>query len=133
MGRGRYCEGLDDAGKLAELLGDAVTLASQQRHLGTGVLDHTPCLRAKLVRLLPGLGDDGRTLGPGPAELVVGGALTAENLPGHLLTQRAGALLGLGQAVTRPLVRLRCIRLGVLASTSGVTLTSGAGRVRRAP
>ena len=60
-------EGLDDAGELAELLGDAVALACEQCHLGSGVLDDTPCLCAELVRLLAGRRDQRRALGPGPS------------------------------------------------------------------
>src|SRR3954447_16022358 len=127
MGGGRYGEGLDDTGELAELLGDAFTLPDQQRHLGTGVLDDTPCLRAELVCFVPGLRDDGGTFGARPSELFVGGALATEHLLRRLLAEGPRALLGLGQPVARPLAGLRGVRLGVLADAGGVAL---AGRPR---
>jgi hypothetical protein len=123
MGRGRYGEGLDDAGELPELLRDALALPRQQRHLGTGFLDDTPCLRAELVRLLSGFGDDGGALGPGSAQLVVRGALAAEDLLGDLLAEPPGALLGLGEAVARPLDRVGGVCLGVLSDACCVLFT----------
>src|SRR5690242_11011069 len=122
MCRGRYGEGLDDAGQLAQLLGDAFALSCQQRYLGTGILDDTPCLRSQLVRLPTGLRDDVGALTTSATELVVRGALAAENVLGHLLPQGPSTLLRLGQAVARPLVGVGCVGLGVLADAGGVLL-----------
>src|SRR3954447_14798076 len=122
MGRGRYGEGLDDTGELAELLGDAFTLPNQQRHLGTGVLDDTPCLRAELVCFVPSLRDDGGAFGPRTSELLIGGALATEHLLRRLLAEGPSALLGLGEPVRRALAGLRGVALGVLADLGRVTL-----------
>src|SRR5262245_58273519 len=133
MGRGRYGEGLDDAGQLAQLLGDALALACQQRYLGTGILDDTPCLCSQLVCLLPGLGDDVGALAASAPELVVRSALAAENLLGHLLAQGPSAVLGLGEPVARPLVRVGGVGLGVLAGACCVLCAGGPCLVGLAP
>src|SRR5881394_2460976 len=99
MGGGRDRKGLDDAGQLAQLLGDAVALPGEERHFGADLLDDTPRLCPHLVRLLSGLRDDRSTLGASAAQLFVSGALEAEHLLGHLLAERTGSLLGLGEAV----------------------------------
>jgi hypothetical protein len=127
VGGGGHGQRLDDAGQLSELLGDAVALTGQERHLGPGLLDDTPRLRPQVVGLLTGGGHEGGALGACSAELLVGGALLVEDVGCDLLAQGPRSLLGLGEAMPGTLVGLRRRRLGLLTDAGSVALALGPG------